>query len=93
MSTEGGPVFTFSFPGGGAARPLVSYTTAPNSNWFLYKFDCLPVLVIATEYPISIFGFVQCKYIWFRWQLFPNNRSFGMGMTFYSCITPSIAQK
>jgi len=48
MSTEGGPVFTFSFPGG-AARPLISYTIAPNSNWFLYKFDCLPVLVIATE--------------------------------------------
>ena len=48
MSTERGPVFTFSFPGG-AARPLVSYTIASNSNWFLYKFDCLPVLVIATE--------------------------------------------
>ena len=40
---------------------------APNSNWFLYNFDCLPVLVIATEKPINIFGFVQCKYIWFRW--------------------------
>ena len=33
----------------------------------LYKFDCLPVLVIATEYPASTFGFVQCKYIWFPW--------------------------
>ena len=30
MSTEGGPVFAFSLPGG-AARPLVSYATAPNS--------------------------------------------------------------
>ena len=51
MSTEGGPVFTFSLPGGGGSPPcpLVSYATAPNSNWFLYKFDCLPVLVITTE--------------------------------------------
>jgi len=24
-------------------------------------------LVIGTEKPISIFGFVQCKYIWFSW--------------------------
>ena len=39
---------------------------APNSNWFLYKFDCLPVSVIATEKPISIFGFVQRTYLGFR---------------------------
>ena len=66
-------------------------TRAPNSNWFIYKFDCLPVLVIVIEQPICIFGFVECKYIWFRWWFLPNNRSFGMGMTLYSCITP-IAQ-
>jgi len=53
-------------------------------------FDCLPVLVIATEKPRSIFGFVQRKYICFRWQRFLIV-SFGMGMTLYSCITP-IAQ-
>ena len=45
----------------------VKYQRAPNSNWFLYNFDCLPVLVISTEKTINIFGFVQCKYISFRW--------------------------
>jgi len=30
---------------------------------FLCKFDNLLVLVTATEQPINIFGFVQCKYI------------------------------
>jgi len=29
----------------------------------VYKFDFLPDLVIAIEQPISIFGFVQYKYI------------------------------
>ena len=46
---------------------------AHNSNWFLCKFDCLPVLLIAIEEPIGIFGFVQCKYILFRCWIFLNN--------------------
>jgi len=37
---------------------------------------------------MSILGFVQRKYIWFRWWLFPNNRSSGMGMTLYWSNTP-----
>jgi len=28
---------------------IINETRAPNSNWFIYKFDCLPVLVIAIE--------------------------------------------
>ena len=28
---------------------LHEVSRAPNGNWFLHKFDCLPVLVIVTE--------------------------------------------
>jgi len=27
----------------------IKETRVPSSNWFIYKFDCLPVLVIAIE--------------------------------------------
>ena len=37
--------------------------------------------VTSCEQPTSVLGFVQCKYIRFRWQLFPNICSFGTDMT------------
>jgi len=59
----------------------------PNSNWFLGKFGCLTVLVIAIAQPISIFVFFSIQLYLILLVTFPNNRSFGMGMTLYSCIT------